>query len=329
MRVGKIAPEVLRRVVMSQLGVRRPEVLVHSGLGEDSTVLDFGDLVAVMSTDPITGAAANSGWIAVHVACNDIAAMGAEPLGVLLTVLLDEGTDESALSILMRDVNRACLELGIEVVGGHSEVTSLVKSPVLSLTSVGFARREAYVTSAGGRPGDALILTKAAGLEGTAILATDRSRWLASRLTTECLDGARAFLREISVVREGIAAARAGASAMHDVTEGGVLGAAYELAIASGCGIDLNADAVPVRAETRSICAEFGIDPLRLVSSGAMLIAAPNAEPVLAAVSALGVDATVIGELTAGSPTVLRSGQREPLMPPETDELYRALSVGE
>jgi hydrogenase expression/formation protein HypE len=174
-RVGKLAPDILQRVILAQLGVRRPEVLVHSGLGEDSTVLDFGELVAVMSTDPITGAAANSGWIAVHVACNDIAAMGAEPIGVLLTVLLDERTDESALANLMGDVNRACQELGIEVVGGHSEVTALVKAPVLSLTSVGVASRSAYVTSAGGRPGDALILTKAAGLEGTAILASDRA----------------------------------------------------------------------------------------------------------------------------------------------------------
>jgi hydrogenase expression/formation protein HypE len=114
---------------------------------------------------------------------------------------------------------------------------------------------------------------------------------------------------------------------MHDATEGGVLGAAYELASASGCGIDLDADAVPIRAETRAICTQFGIDPLRLVSSGAMLIAAPRAEPVLAAVSALGVDATVIGTLTAGPLTVSRSGVRETLAPPDSDELYRALSV--
>jgi hydrogenase maturation factor len=327
MRIGKLAPEVLERLVMPHLGVRRPEVLVHSGLGEDSTVVDFGEYVAVMSTDPITGAAANSGWIAVHVACNDVAAMGGEPIGVLLTVLLDEATGEDALGVLMGDVHRACLELGIEVVGGHSEVTPLVKAPVLSLTSVGIARRDAYVTSAGGRPGDSLILTKAAGLEGTAILAGDRADWLSARLPEACLNRAQGFLGEISVVREGVTAARAGASAMHDVTEGGVLGAAFELAVASGCGIDLHADAVPVRAETRAICSAFGIDPLRLVSSGAMLIAAPIAMPVLVAISALGVDATVIGRLTDGPLTVLREGRREPLLPPESDELYRALAA--
>jgi len=114
---------------------------------------------------------------------------------------------------------------------------------------------------------------------------------------------------------------------MHDATEGGVLGAAYELALASGCGLELDADSIPVRPETQAICAAIGIDPLRLVSSGAMLIAAPDPRPVVTAIKALGVDATVIGRLTTGAPIVRRFGMSEALTAPESDELYRALDV--
>jgi hydrogenase maturation factor len=324
-KAGKLPPSLLQSLVFPNLGLRRPEVLVHSSLGEDSTVLDFGDQVAVLSTDPITGASRNQGWLGVHVACNDLAAMGAEPIGVLVTLLLSDHDPAAEAAAVMSDVHRAASELGIEVLGGHSEVTPGLPNTIISLTSVGKAAKAAFVTSAGARPGDALLLTKAAGLEGTAILASDRAEKLAPLVGRDVLERAQRFVGEISVVPEGLAAAKAGATAMHDATEGGVLGAIYELCAASGLGVEVEVAAIPVREETRLICAALGIDPLRLVSSGALVVAAPDSDRVLAALAAKGIPAALVGRLVERERVLITPHGRLPLDPPEGDELWRAL----
>jgi hydrogenase maturation factor len=283
LRTGKLPPAVLQGLVLSNLGITRPDVLVHAGIGEDSSVIDFGDSVCVVSTDPITGAAANAGWLAVHISCNDVAANGAEPVGVLPTLLLAEGTTEEDVRRLVGEVNAAAAELGVEVLGGHTEVTPGLASTIISLTAIGRAAKSAYVTSAGVRPGHAILMSKSAGMEGTAIVASDLAAELGSVLDAEALQRARQLVKRISVVKEGLLAARNGASALHDATEGGVLGAVQEMAEASGVGLEIWRDAIPILPETRAICDHFLADPLRLISSGTMLMAAADGPALQAA----------------------------------------------
>ncbi|MBE3597260.1 MAG: hypothetical protein IMX02_00080 [Limnochordaceae bacterium] len=181
-KAGKLPPEKLRELVLSRLGRMRPEVLVHARLGEDSAVADLGGRLLVVSSDPITGASAEMGRLGVHVACNDVAAMGADPLGVQIVLLLPDGTTEADIAAIMGQVADAAEELGIEVMGGHTEVTSKVGAPIIVLTAIGVVEREHLVTSAGARPGHGLLVTKPVGLEGTAILATDRTEELLATL---------------------------------------------------------------------------------------------------------------------------------------------------
>ncbi|MHB1133265.1 MAG: AIR synthase family protein [Chloroflexota bacterium] len=328
LRTGKLAPEVLQRLVLSDLGVTRPEVLVHARLGEDSSVIDFGDWVCVLSTDPITGAAANAGWLAVHVSCNDVAANGAEPVGVMPTLLVPQTGSEDDIARTMREINTAARELGVEVLGGHTEVTPNLSSLIISLTAVGKAPKSAYVTSAGARPGQDVVMSKWAGLEGTSILAHDFVAHLSGHLNPSGLAAAQDLIRQISVVKEGLLAARHGASALHDATEGGVLGALFEMAEASEVGLEIWADRIPVLTETQIICQIFGADPLRLISSGTMLMASPDGNALVALLVREGVQATVIGRtqgLAGGRWLEWDDGRREPLAPPERDELWRVI----
>jgi hydrogenase maturation factor len=324
MRVGKVPPEVLERLVYPHLG-RRPDVLVRARVGEDCAVVDFGEWVCVLTTDPITGAVRHLGRIAVYVATNDLAATGAEPVALLMDVLLREGAGEDELRELMEEAGRAAAELGAEIVGGHTEVTAGLDRTLVVTTAVGRARKGAFVTSAGARPGDALVLTKAAGLEGTAILATDFQEYFGRRVGDAVVARAQAFLDEISVVRDGQAAVRAGAHAMHDATEGGVLAAAVEMATASGVGVELYADRVPVRPETEAICSAVGVDPLGLVSSGALLVATPEPDRTVAALEEAGVPAVVVGRFVEEGRWKLTGCRREILDPYPVDELWRAL----
>lgn len=331
METGKLPPELLQRLVLGaaggSLGMRRGDVAVHAAFGEDAAAVAFGDELCVLSSDPVTGAGAAAGWFGVHVACNDVAAMGARPVGVLVTLLLPAGSGEEELRRIVGDVHRAAESLGIEVLGGHTELTSVVTVPLVSMTAVGRVARGRLVTSGGARPGDALVLTKAAGLEGTAILATDLAERLRGRLDRATLDRARSLAERISVVADGTAAAELGATALHDPTEGGVLGAAWELAEASGTGFEIDADAVPVLPETRQVCEALDADPLRLIASGALLIACPDPHRMVAGLAAHDIPATRIGRVTPHGRVVITGGRPHTAGPVPRDELWRLLDA--
>lgn len=326
MRVGKVPPASLRSLVYPYLG-RREDVLVHAGIGEDCSVVAFGEQACVLTTDPITGAGRHRARLAVVVATNDLAATGAEPIGVLMTVLLHPGATEADLAGLMREAGEQASRLGIEILGGHTEVTPGIDRTILSLTALGRAPAGRVLHAGAARPGDALLATKAAAIEGTAILAADFADALRGLVGEAILARAARFFDDLSVMPEGRIAALSGARAMHDATEGGVVAAALEAAEASGVGVELWADAVPVRLETQVIADAAGVDPLRLISSGMMLIAAPDPERTAAALRDAGIPVAQIGRFTAGDRTLARGGAVEPLVAPERDALWDAIEA--
>ncbi len=326
--IGKVPAELLGTLVYLHLGAHRPDVLVHAQLGEDCAVIEFGDEVAVLTTDPITGAGPDLGWYAVFIATNDLAATGAEPVALLLTLLLAPARAAADLHRVMQDASAAATKLGVEIAGGHSEVTSGIDRTIVVVTALGRARKDRVLRSGGARPGDALLLTKGAGIEGTSILAAALEDRLKPVLGEEILARAQAYRDQISVLPEARAAVAAGARAMHDVTEGGILGAVYEIAAASGIGVHLDADRVGVLPETASICGALGLDPLGLIGSGALLVATPDAPRTAGAIAHAGILAAEIGMFVPRDRLVTRDGLTTPLLPPGRDELWRALASG-
>ncbi len=322
MKPGKVPPEILNDLIFPYLG-RRADVLVHAGVGQDSAVLDFGAWAVVLTCDPITGAQRHLGRLAVHVTCNDLATAGAIPVAVLLTVLLDTATPQTALATIMGEAGQAAAALGIEIVGGHTEVTPGIDRPLIVSAGIGRVRKEELVTSRGARPGDAVLLTKGAAIEGTAILATDLADRLRGRVDDAVLGQARALIDRISVVPDGLIAAGSGATAMHDVTEGGVLAGVWELAEAAGLGIEIREQAIPVLPETAAICSVLDVDPLALVGSGAMLIATRTPERTQEALVGNGIPTAVIGAMTERTRIVVGPAGARALVPPARDELWR------
>lgn len=325
MKVGKLPPEILFSSIYPYLGKQRKEVLVHSGLGEDCSIIDFGENVAVLSTDPITGANENSSYLSVYISCNDIAACGAEPIGILTTLLMPPDTTYYKIRSIMKEIHNAASKIGIEVLGGHSEITFTVKKPVISVTAIGITKKDKYVTSQGAKPGDKVIVTKALGLEGTSILATDFEHFIKDKLPAKIIDKAKNFIRDISVIKDGLIAAKAGVSAMHDITEGGILGACYEISVASKVGIRIYKEKLPILPETTTICELFGIDPLGLISSGSMLICTSFPDKVIKNLKKADIKATIIGDIIEEGRFIKTQGKDLPLIPPERDELYNAI----
>ena len=328
---GKVPSDAVRRIVFSRLGVPCDRLLQGPGVGEDAAVLNMGDRVLVVATDPITGAIGSVGWLAVHVNANDVASCGAHPLWFLCATLLPEGAGEAVLEGIMKQMHEACREVGVSLIGGHTETTPGLDRPILVGFMMGEAPRDRYVTTGGARPGDAIIMTKRAGIEGTAVLARDLAGALRGRVGAETLRRAEAMLRSISVVPEAMRAMEVGGvNALHDPTEGGVINGIWEMAEASGVGVLLREGAIPVAPETRLICDALAIDPLKLLGSGALLIVAEQgrADEIVSALKGIGVEASIIGAITRrheGRVLIRDDGSRVTVEAVDQDHLYRVL----
>ncbi len=328
---GKVPVEVLQNVVFKHLGVKRKEVVLGPRVGVDGAVVQVGNKALITSMDPITGALERIGWLAVNVNANDIATFGVRPTLFSSCMLLPPGTEEATVETISKQMDTAAKKLKIAIIGGHCETTPGITHPIIVGTALGITEKNHYVTSSGAKPGNSLILTKGAGIEGTAILATDKRESLQKQFSQAVLSRAAAFFGHISVVKEAVSAFETGGvTAMHDPTEGGIAGGIQEMADASKAGVKVFETKILVHKETLEICEYFRIDPLQLISSGALLIAAKRgfAEKIVETLKKRRIEASVIGEfLKEPEKRVLvgKNGSEKPLVRPFSDHLWAAL----
>ncbi|HHY65044.1 MAG TPA: AIR synthase [Clostridiaceae bacterium] len=325
LEVGKIPNDILEKLLDEFTDPIRPEVLTKPGIGEDCAALDLSGDLCVVTTDPITGADDEIGTLGIHIALNDLASAGAEPVGILVTILAPPGTELETVERLTKQMKAVSAAMKVDILGGHTEVTDAVNRMVLSITAIGKSRSKELISTNGAKPGDSIILTKYAACEGTAILAWMFEKELTKEFGEEFVNSAKNLLNNISVVKEGLLAARYGVSSMHDVTEGGVLGAAWEIGTASGYGVEIYKDRIPILEETRRICSFLSIDPLKLISSGSMLITTPNGEELIKILNRNDIKASEIGRVTFGREFLLIDEENTvKITIPESDELYKA-----
>jgi len=324
---GKLPVAFLQQLLRLR-GAPDRRVVVGPSVGEDAAVINLGTQYLILKSDPVTFTADEIGWYAVHVNANDVAVMGARPAWFQATIIVPPDTAALVVRTIFRDIDRSARRLGIAVTGGHTEVSPAVRQPIVAGDMQGIVSRHGLVTSSGARPGDIVVMTKSAGIEGTSILA--RSFPAAAR-TALGAAGQRQAARfhhrpGISVVTEALLAARAGATAMHDPTEGGVAAGLYELAIASHTRLRIDLDRIPVHPHTVRLCARFGLRPLGLIGSGALLLTIPpsRAPRLLRALGRRRIPATRIGTVIAGSGIeARRDGKRVRFEWSQRDELTR------
>lgn len=327
MKVGKVPEAVLKRSVLKQIRTNRPEVLLGVSVGEDCAAVALQeDEMFVLSTDPITGTVKDIGHLAIQITLNDLASAGAEPIGVMLTFLLPEKLSEAKLRTMMEQAEAAAHAANVQIMGGHTEVTRVVNQPVISVVGVGKAKKGRLISTAGARPGMDVIVTKWVGLEGTSIIAKEKEEELLTRYPQALVDAAKEFDAYLSVLPEAAVAVESGVSAMHDVTEGGIFGALWEMAESAGVGLEIDLKKIPIRQETVEVCEFFDINPYELISSGSMLMAASDGNGLVRALAAANIPAVCVGKVTEGNDRVLLSGEeRRFLEPPKADELYKVV----
>jgi hydrogenase expression/formation protein HypE len=330
--VGKLPHDALRSLLASLRG-RDPRVLVGPQIGEDAAVIEAGDRCLVLATDPITFATDQIGRYAVHVNANDVAVMGARPSWFLAVLLLPERKATTELvEAIMADIRATCDGLGVVVAGGHTEITQGLERPIVVGQMLGEVAASRLVRKDRIAPGDLILLTRGVAIEGTAILARERADRLRGRIDAKLLARAARFLTDpgISVVDAALAAAGdvALVHGMHDPTEGGLATGLAELVAPAGLGLHVVREQIPVCAETEAICAALALDPLKLIASGALLVAAApdGVGRVVDALAASRVPVSIIGEVRPASEglTISHRGHIAPLTVPERDEIARA-----
>jgi HAD superfamily hydrolase (TIGR01509 family) len=326
---GKLPNDTLR-AYLETFDFADASVLVSAGIGEDTAAVDVADSeVLILKSDPITFATDAIGQYAVLVNANDIVTAGARPRWFLTTLLLPRGTTASRIRLIMHELAEACRQWNITLCGGHTEISDAVNRPVVIGMMAGTVRKADLIEKKGMRPGDCVLVTKAVAVEGTAIVAREfDARLLSKGLSRREINTGKGFLDRISIVPEArLAAADRLASAMHDVTEGGLATALEELSIAGGHRIRVDLDRIPYYPETRKMCALLGLNPLGLIGSGSLLICCrtEHCDRLLERLRAAGIAATVIGQVMAAGSGIdaRRAGQSAEWPHFDVDEITR------
>ena len=307
--IGKVPIDVLNTTVLRFTGAHSDRITTPAKAGVDFAAVRAGNGYIVVSADPVTGVSKEIGTYALRVSANDVATCGHRPQFAESVILLPEGSTSRQVEEIARQVHESAKRLEIAIVGGHTEVTPGLSHPIVVITA--FCYVGDYVTSGDAMPGDSIIMTKTAGMEGTAILG-----------------GSKRFLDKLSVVDEAVTAYGTGCvHAMHDCTEGGVLGAVFEMSLASRLGFELVERRVPVAPETANLCRMYAIDPLKLIGSGALLLSVEKGreQQVMNALSP--VRATTVGTFKKSGRTLVRKdGSMVTLLEAPEDELWRAVA---
>lgn len=332
MKPGKLPLDFLGQL-LGKLNIEDKRVVLGPRPGEDAALIDFGDRYLVAKTDPITFATDFIGWYAVQVNANDIAVMGGKPRWMMATVLLPEITTRKQVSNIFNQLDTAAAQLGITLIGGHTEISYDLPRPIVVGVMLGEVDKEKVVLTSGAKLGDILILTKGIAIEGTSILAREAAPVLRKKgVSSTTIRSAKDFLFDpgISVVKDAaVVCAVSDVHAMHDPTEGGLASALQEMAQAGCVGLEIDGDNVPVLPECEEFCHALKLDPMGLIASGALLAAVSprDIEKLVDAMSREGIVVREIGRVIDASHGVkMRTEGRLHRLPAfARDELVRHL----
>ena len=325
MKSGKISEAILKRSVLKQLHIENAATVVASSVGEDCGAVKLEKACQVaISSDPIFGDLDDPKALAERTvlrAINNLAAAGATPLGLSMVVLLPTSAKEPQLRKLMEELERAAKAFSMDILSGHTEVTRSVSQCIVMVTAMGKANE--VVRTSGVKPGMDIVVSKWIALSGTLQLLERKKEELREHFSQPFLNQAKKLEVCLPILSEAAVAVSSGVSAMHDVSEGGIFGALWDMAEASGVGLEIDLKKIPIRQETVEICEYLGVNPYKLVSGGCLLMATEDGLGLVRELENQGIPCALIGKATHGNNRVLiNEDERRFLETPQKDEIY-------
>ncbi|MBE5869003.1 MAG: hydrogenase maturation factor [Lachnospiraceae bacterium] len=330
MKVGKVAESVLKRSVLKQIKTaNRQELISGPSVGADCAVLAFSEgepRMGVCTQETALRSPADMRRILQRVA-NSLACGGMHPVAVTISLLLPEVMSEQELQDMMGVAGQVCQELSMAVAGGQTNVSGDVALPHVTVTGIGQIQTEGALLPGGAKPKQDIVISKWIGLEGTATLAQLYEEKLLTRYPSHLVDRGKSFDQYLSVLPEAQIAMEFGVSAMHDVSEGGIFRALWELAESAGVGLTVELKKIPVRQETIEICEFFQINPYELVSGGSLIMVTDDGNGLVRALEQAGIAATVAGKITDRRDRIIVNEEETRFLDrPKEEEIHKVLS---
>lgn len=341
MRLGKLSDSILKRTVLKQIKKRRSEIISGAGIGEDCAIFALsGDKFATCVVE-YTVKDRQDMIRAIYKSTNNLAASGAEPIAVMLSIILPERASEEKLKKLMDGASQAAAELNIQIAGGHTTVSKYVSEKLAVITAYGtyaqtkeegsgvvhtVQNRESgnVYTTKGAKPGQDIVMSKWIGLEGTAILAAMKKEEMLARYPEYLIDEAVSFDKYLSIIPEAATAMKSGVCVMHDASEGGIMATLWELAESSGVGLHIDLKKLPIRQETVEVCEFCDVNPYELLSGGCLVMTTEDGNALVRALEEQNIPAVVVGKITDSNDRIIVNGEEKRYLDkPKTDEIYR------
>lgn len=327
MKIGKLTIDDLKELIFENLKNTNEDIISSGEIGNDCSAIKINDKILYLSSDPITGTTKEIGKLAININCNDIATEGVLPIGIMLTLLAPPKTSKKDIAFIMKQAQEEAEKIGVTIMGGHTEITTAVNKIIISATSIGIGDKKDFKNKESVVSGDKIIITKGVGIEGIGILAFEKEKELSKKFNSTLINEAKNLLNLTSVVKDGIVANKY-AKGMHDVTEGGLLGALWESSCFYNLGISIDYNKIPISKVVKEISDFFKIDPLKLISSGTMLIVceSKNETLLIDELKKNGISSFTIGEFTTNNDKFLiKNNEKILINQPESDELYKVI----
>ena len=310
MRPGKISESVLKRSILKQIKTKREEVIRGAEVGEDCAFFSFCEKDGILlTTSPIIVDEFEQIGLGLTAITNNIAASGGEPVGIIVSWILPDKILESVMQRLSGELERASHKLNLQISGGNTEISKAVTAPILNVTVIGKKEKEQHSRFHRYEAGQDIILTKWAGLAGTAILSKMEQKKLEERLPVYIVENGIVMEKEVSVLPESRIAMEIGTAGMHDVSRGGIFSALWELAEKGNVGIEVDLKKIPIRQETIEICEVLGVNPYELYGAGALLIVSDKGNQLIHELEKQEIPASIIGKITEENGKVILNGE--------------------
>ncbi len=324
MRLGKLSDSILKRTVLKQIKNRRSEILSGAGVGEDCAIFALSEDKFATCMEEYTVKDRQDMIRAIYKSTNNLAAAGAEPVAVMLSIILPERASEEKLKKLMDGAAQAAAALNIQIAGGHTTVSKYVSEKLAVVTAYGKYAAEEFYTTKGAQPGQDIVISKWIGLEGTAMLAGLKKEELLARYPEYLIDEAASFDKYLSVIPEAATAMKSGVCVMHDASEGGIMATLWELAESSGVGLSIDMKKLPIRQETVEVCEFCDVNPYELLSGGCLVMTTEDGNALADALMQENIPAVVVGKITDSNDRIIINGEEKRYLDkPKMDEIHR------
>lgn len=325
MKSGKVPINVLKRSIIKELKYKNTEVLKGAEAGADYALLRLkAHEDVVMTTNIYEAPSELAAGLVVYKAGNNIACSGAVPIALTVAMTLPADFSETMLKRYMKSMEEAAEQLQVQIVGGDTRISDKVQVPVLVVTGIGKSSVADSMEEHKVSVGQELVVSKWIGMEGALVIAHEKREELQKRYPFALLDNLYAMEHEITILREAATAVKSGVSAMHDLSEGGILGGLWEFAEKHGVGLEIDLKKIPVKQEIIEICEYYELNPYALRSGGSLLMAVNNGSNLVWELNKMGIKASVIGRITDGKDRIiLNQEEKRYLDLPQADEIYK------